>query len=93
MLIKIFKIMVIGIYMNFLCFLIPYNGICEEQKTWTEPVTGMVFIWVPAACYLMGYGDWVDNDYFITPSGDETFVHKVCLDGFWLGKYEVTQAQ
>ena len=23
-------------------------------KTWKEPVTGLVFVWVPGGCYLMG---------------------------------------
>ena len=56
--------------------------------TWTDPVTGMVFVWVPGGCYDMGCGDWTD-----TCGSDEFPVHEVCVDGFWIGKYEVTQGQ
>ena len=57
-------------------------------KAWTDPVTGMKFVWVPGGCYEMGCGDWTDNC-----GSDEKPVHEVCLDGFWMGKYEVTQGQ
>ena len=50
---------------------------------WKEPTTGMEFVYVPKGCFQMG-----SNDY-----DNEKPVHKVCLDGFWMGKYEVTQAQ
>ena len=43
-------------------------------KPWTDPNTGMEFVWVPGGCYQMG--------------GNEK-----CVDGFWLGKYEVTQGE
>ena len=48
-----------------------------------EPTTGMEFVYVPGGCFQMG-----SNDY-----DSEKPVHKVCLKGFWMGKYEVTQAQ
>ena len=54
------------------------------NKTWTEPITGMQFIWVPEGCFQMGSN---------SGDSDEKPVHKVCLDGFWIGKYEVTQKQ
>jgi formylglycine-generating enzyme required for sulfatase activity len=49
-----------------------------------EPKTGMEFVWVPSGCFNMGSND---GEQFEKP------VHPVCLKGFWLGKYEVTQAQ
>ena len=52
-------------------------------KTWRDPTTGMEFVWVPGGCYQMG-----SNSRY-----DEKPVHKVCVDGFWMGKYEVTQAE
>ena len=56
--------------------------------TWTDPVTGMVFVWVEGGCYEMGCGDWTDG------CGDSEYpVHEVCVNGFWMGKYEVTQGQ
>ncbi|WP_316896859.1 SUMF1/EgtB/PvdO family nonheme iron enzyme [Pseudodesulfovibrio indicus] len=55
-----------------------------NRTTWTEPTTGMEFVWVPAGCFTMG------EDRLM---GDNSPAHKVCLDGFWIGKYEVTQRQ
>jgi formylglycine-generating enzyme required for sulfatase activity len=49
---------------------------------WVEPKTGMEFVWVPTGCFNMGG----DNEY-------EQPFHRVCLKGFWMGKYEVTQGQ
>ena len=54
--------------------------------TWTEPVTGMVFVWVPGGSFQMG-------DTFSDGYSDQKPVHQVCLDGFWMGKTEVTQGQ
>ncbi|MCP4020334.1 MAG: formylglycine-generating enzyme family protein [Desulfobacteraceae bacterium] len=56
----------------------------QAGDVWIEPVTGMEFVWVPGGCFMMG-----------SYSGNlnEMPVHKVCLDGFWIGKYEVTQEQ
>ncbi|MEZ4599559.1 MAG: SUMF1/EgtB/PvdO family nonheme iron enzyme [Syntrophotaleaceae bacterium] len=56
----------------------------RKGQTWTEPVTGMEFVWVPGGCFQMGS---TDGD------SDEKPVHEVCLDGFWMGKTEVTQGQ
>ena len=53
-----------------------------------EPITGMEFVWVPGGCFEMGCGSWTDSC-----DGDEKPVHRVCVDGFWMGKYEVTQGQ
>jgi formylglycine-generating enzyme required for sulfatase activity len=57
-----------------------------ETKTWVEPFTGMEFVWVNKGCFKMG-------DSYSAGQEDEKPVHEVCLDGFWLGKYEVTQGQ
>lgn len=54
------------------------------EKVWTDPVTGMVFHWIPDGTFLMG-------DQFEEGSQDEQPVHEVTLDSFWLGKYPVTQ--
>lgn len=53
-----------------------------------EPHTGMQFIWVEGGCFQMGCGNWTDDC-----EDDENPLHEVCLEGFWIGKYEVTQAQ
>ncbi len=64
-----------------------HNNSTHAQKpadTWTEPVTGMIFVWVPGGCYMMGCGEGNNN---------EKPVHEVCVDGFWMGQTEVTQGQ
>lgn len=60
----------------------------RQTKTWAESGTGMEFVWVPGGCYEMGCGDWTNNC-----NDDEKPVHEVCVDGFWMGKYEVTRGQ
>jgi formylglycine-generating enzyme required for sulfatase activity len=57
-------------------------------KTWKEPVTGMEFVWVPGGCFLMG-----SPQAEVGRDSDEGPVHEVCVDGFWMGKTEVTNAQ
>jgi len=47
-------------------------------------VTGMEFVWVPAGEFDMGYEMGNPN---------EKPVHRVYVDGFWMGKYEVTQGE
>ncbi|MDB4444681.1 PEGA domain-containing protein, partial [bacterium] len=60
----------------------------RPSEVWRESVTGMEFVWVPGGCYEMGCGSWTSDC-----DGDEKPVHEVCVDGFWMGKYEVTQGQ
>ncbi len=54
-------------------------------REWRDPVLGMEFVWVEGGCYEMGCGSWTSDC-----DDDEKPVHEVCVDGFWLGKYEVT---
>ncbi len=60
----------------------------EVGDEWVEPITGMEFVWVPGGCYEMGCGEWAGDCY-----ENEYPVHEVCVDGFWMGKYEVTRLQ
>jgi formylglycine-generating enzyme required for sulfatase activity/serine/threonine protein kinase len=55
---------------------------------WKDSVTGMEFMWVPGGSFDMGSPDTETER-----SGNEGRVHPVELDGFWLGRYEVTNAQ
>jgi formylglycine-generating enzyme required for sulfatase activity len=58
------------------------------SNTWTDPLTGMEFVWIPGGCFLMGCtSESCECDM------DEKPVHNVCVSDFWMGKYEVTQAQ
>ena len=60
----------------------------KSLKTWKEPVTGLVFVWVPGGCFLMGSPKSEQGR-----SEDEGPVHEVCVDGFWMSKTVVTNAQ
>jgi ankyrin repeat protein len=44
----------------------------------------MEFVWIPPGKFVMGSNE---------EGGDEEPAHLVRLDGFWLGRYEVTQGQ
>ena len=65
-----------------------------SEGTWQEksnellidPATGMEFVRVPGGCFQMG-------DTFGDGESDEKPLHEVCVDGFWMGKTEVTQGQ
>ncbi len=56
----------------------------QPGDVWKEPFTGMEFVWVPPGCFVMGNH---------RGAADERPAHEVCVDGFWLGKYEVTQKE
>jgi formylglycine-generating enzyme required for sulfatase activity len=60
----------------------------QPGEVWREPSLGMEFVWVPGGCYEMGCGSWTSDC-----DNDEKPVHTVCVDGFWIGKFEVTQSQ
>ena len=49
-------------------------------------VTGMEFVFIKGGCFEMG-------DAFGDGDSAEKPVHEVCVDDFYLGKYEVTQGQ
>lgn len=52
-----------------------------------EPETGMKFVYVKGGCFEMGcFEDSLCDS-------DEKPVHTVCVDGFWVGAFEVTQGQ
>lgn len=65
------------------------SGVSSEVgKLWREPLTGMEFVRVPAGCFPMGSDSREPGR-----DRDEGPLHKVCLDGFWLGKHPVTRGQ
>jgi formylglycine-generating enzyme required for sulfatase activity len=51
-----------------------------------DPVTGMELVFVQGGCYQMG-------DAFGDGDADEKPLHDVCVNDFYLGKYEVTVGQ
>lgn len=71
--------------------LTPANVLAERKTPpasagYIEKSTGMEFVKVPEGCFVMGdtHGDG---------QGDEKPLHEVCIDRFWVGTYEVTNAQ
>ena len=60
----------------------------QPFTVWSDPATGIPFVWLPGGCFQMGSPP--DEPY---RDLDESPTHEVCLQGFWMGKYEVTQAQ
>lgn len=78
-----------------LCCLVPtltqalpmeYTPDPDPGAIWIEPTTGMEFVWIPAGCFIMGTNR---TEAFM----DQKPAHKVCVDGFWMGRYEVTNEE
>lgn len=56
---------------------------------WREPVTGMEFVYIPAGQFMMGSPESEEWRY-----KNEGPMHEVRFsEGFWIGKYPVTNAQ
>ncbi|MCK9530600.1 MAG: formylglycine-generating enzyme family protein [Gammaproteobacteria bacterium] len=58
----------------------------DVPPSWKDPSTGMEFVPITGGCYPMG-------DTFGDGDHNERPVHEVCVDDFYIGKYEVTQGQ
>ena len=52
----------------------------RSNLLWRDPVTGMKFNWIPGGCYNRSSTGSGAND-------------NVCLSGFWMGVFEVTNAE
>jgi formylglycine-generating enzyme required for sulfatase activity len=72
-----------------------------SKEPWKDPDTGMEFVWVPGGCFEMGQTE-EEKAYLIREAGEEDYKkyykdelprHRVCVDGFWMGKCEVTRGQ
>lgn len=67
-------------------------------QTWNESTTGMPFVAVPKGCFQMGAAKpvpppadshWVQMGFKKSISENEVPQHEVCVDAFWMGKFEV----
>lgn len=74
----------------------------SPRPEWHEPLTGMVFVALPAGCFRMGNPDalrpekdrqLLDAGYRSSRFADEAPVHEVCVDSFWIGRTEVQARQ
>ncbi|MBF0185174.1 MAG: SUMF1/EgtB/PvdO family nonheme iron enzyme [Magnetococcales bacterium] len=57
-----------------------------QATSWHCPITGMPFVWIPGGTFRMG-------DDSMEARNHEQPAHEVQLNGFWLGKFPVTQGQ
>ncbi len=72
-----------------------------QTPVWTEPATGMKFVFIKGGCFMMGQGEEegrllkkvVGEENYEKYYADELPRHEVCVSDFWMGRYEVTQAQ
>ncbi len=60
----------------------------QPYEQWKDPVSGLEFIWLQGGCFQLGSRDPRPTRLFL-----EKPLHTVCVDGFWMGKYEVTNGQ
>ena len=65
----------------------PAPGTEATGETWTDPVTGMEFVWIPKGCFQMG------SPASESGRSSDEHQHQVCIEGYWMGKYEVTNTQ
>lgn len=76
----------------------PVSG---QDKVWQEPITGMVFKWIPKGSFFMGQSAQENKilneqnspEYFDTWFAQELQNHRVSLDGFWMAETPVTKGQ
>lgn len=75
--------------------------IAATHQTYTEPITGMEFVMVDGGCYQMGQTE-KEKAYLLEEEGEKTYNkyfkrelprHRVCVDSFYMGRYEVTVGQ
>ena len=64
----------------------PASAVGALPREFKYLVTGMEFVFIKGGCFEMG-------DTFGDGNRDEKPVHEVCVDDFYLGKYEITQRQ
>ncbi|MBN3036396.1 MAG: SUMF1/EgtB/PvdO family nonheme iron enzyme [Bacteroidales bacterium] len=73
-----------GSFMLALMVIVPLEGNDPDQAlVFTNPADGTELLWIPGGEFSMGSG----------LHEDEMPVHRVRVEGFWLGKYEITNRQ
>ena len=70
-------------------------------EVWKDDASGHEFVWIEGGCFAMGQSE-EEKARILREEGealyrknyaDEAPPHKVCVDGFWMGRFEVTNAQ
>lgn len=68
----------------------------QDVRTVRHPASGIEFAWIEKGCFAMGAekaGKTDDRGSPPVPRPDEVPRHEVCIDGFWMGRHEVTREQ
>jgi formylglycine-generating enzyme required for sulfatase activity len=69
-----------------LFILIPFSAAAKQNFVDSNNIE---FVWIPGGCFVMGCGAWLNDEC----RDDTKPAHKVCVDGFYIGKFEITQGQ
>jgi len=101
---KRFMQCVLGLWIALLlmCQPLPAKEEPMAGQIWTDPATGIEFVWIPAGKFMMGQTE-SEKQWLIATAGEMRYKasflkelprHEVRItQGFWLSKYEVTQGQ
>ncbi len=60
----------------------------QPNQVWKDAVSGLEFVWLQGGCFQLGNRDPGRTGFY-----HEKPLHPACIDGFWMSKYEVTNAQ
>ena len=60
----------------------------QPSDVWIDHMSGIEFLWMPGKCFQLGNPDTSKTKFV-----HEKPLHEVCVDGFWMGRHEVTNAQ
>ncbi len=80
--IRISKIAMIGLGEEMVVSFLPGGTVKRD------PISGMDFVWIPGRSFTMGCSSTNEDC-----QDSEKAAHEVCVNGFWMGRYEVTYAQ
>lgn len=72
------------------------QSVMAETSSWSDPVTGIEFVRLPAGCFMMGENvSETRGERTLPPvqSPDEQPRHSKCMNEFWLAKTELTWRQ
>jgi formylglycine-generating enzyme len=74
------------LFVVLISFLVMSPAIVKAETPFTDSATGMEFVFIKGGCYDMG--DSVGHG-----ESNEKPVHEVCVNDFYIGKYDVTNEQ
>ncbi len=80
--IRISKIAMIGLGEEMVVSFLPSRTVKHD------PISGMDFVWIPGRSFTMGCTSTNEDC-----QDSEKAAHEVYVNGFWMGRYEVTEAQ